>query len=237
MRIRIALVDDEKILRYRTAECLRGILPETDVEIREYEKAENLLMDIEEGNEFDVYFLDVEMPEMDGLELAGRIRRKDRQGYIVFLTSFEKYALQGYEVHAYAYVLKEKMQSTLPEILEKIRTEMRERWKKYYIIETASRFEKLAYEEILYIYKSDRNCIFVTEDGEHRERISLEEVYKRLDGQEFIYIDKGQITNIRNIVKIVKEMIYFPNGDKVAISRSNIKKVKLAVREYWRDRI
>lgn len=60
---------------------------------------------------------------------------------------------------------------------------------------------------------------------------------RKLDAPEFIYVDKGQLVNINSITKIVQDIIYFPDGRSIRISRANIKKVKLAVSAYWRERI
>lgn len=91
--------------------------------------------------------------------------------------------------------------------------------------------------EILHISKDEKNCIFVTKDGEYRERVSLGEVFQKLDDHEFTYIDKGQIVNITNIERIAQETVYMENNIKLSISRSNIKKVKNAVKKYWSRKI
>lgn len=237
MRCRIAIVDDEERMRERAREIVERILPRQECSVRCYGGGSALLADMEEGEEFDIFLLDIEMPEMDGLLLAQKIREKKRDGAFVFLTSYEKYAIRGYEIHAFAYVLKGEMEARLPEVLGQLREQMVRETARYYVIETANRFEKFRYEDILYIYKEDKNCLFVTECSVHRERIGLEDARRKLGAPEFVYIDKGQIVNIGNIAKIVKDTIYFPDGSHVIISRANIRKVKMAVSAYWRDRI
>lgn len=118
MRLRVALVDDNDILRMHIEELVRKNIPENQLELMAYTKGESLLFNIEEGK--DIYILDVEMPGINGIDLAKEIREKDKKCEIIFLTAYAKYALQGYETHAYSYILKDEMDTKLPKILRQI---------------------------------------------------------------------------------------------------------------------
>lgn len=235
MKLKVAIVDDNDILRKNAKDVVRKTIPEGHLELKTYTKGEGLLFDMEENT--DIYILDVEMPGINGIELAKELRKKDKGGEIIFLTAYAKYAVLGYETHAYSYILKDEMESKLPQILRQLYEKICSGRQKYYIIETNSRFEKIPMSEILYINKEEKNCIFVTRDGEYRERISLNEVFQKLSEEEFIYIDKGQIVNIPNIERIVQETVYMAEDIKLTISRANIKKVKNAVKKYWSGKI
>lgn len=230
MTLRIAIVDDDEIFRGKIETIIRENI-QSKLLLKSYSKPENLLDD--EESKFDIYILDVEMPEMNGVELSHHIRQKDKRGEIVFLTSYQKYAIQGYTARAYAYLLKEEMEGTLVPTLKKMEDSVKVRNQKNYVIETNNSLEKIVYDEIIYVYKETKNSIFVTESGEKRQRISLENVYKQLESEEFVYVDKGKIVNIQNVRRLMKDTLYMSNGDEVVISRSNIKKVKDAVKAYW----
>lgn len=231
MKLKVAIVDDNDTLRKNTEGLVRKTIPGVLLDLKTYTKGEGLLFELEE--DMDIYILDVEMPGINGIELAKEIRKRDKNGEIIFLTAYEKYAVLGYETHAYSYILKDKMESKFPEILRQVYEKICSERQAFYIIETNSRFEKILMSEILYISKEEKNCVFITENGEYRERISLGEVFKKLNEEEFIYIDKGQIVNLKNIDRIVQETICMGENIKLTISRSNIKKVKSAVRKYW----
>lgn len=64
------------------------------------------------------------------------------------------------------------------------------------MIETSSSLEKLIFDEIIYIYKDTKNCVFVTENGEKIQRVSLENVYQTISSDEFVYVDKGKICSV-----------------------------------------
>jgi len=63
--------------------------------------------------------------------------------------------------------------------------------------------------------------------------VSLENVYQTISSDEFVYVDKGKIANVHHVKKVIKDTLYMSNADEIVISRSNIKKVKAAVKMYW----
>ena len=230
MTLKIAIVDDDELFRQKIETIIRENI-HGKLFLKTYSRPENLL-DGEEAK-FDIYILDIEMPGMNGVELSYRIRQKDKRGEIIFLTSYQKYAIQGYTARAYAYLLKEETENKLLPVIEKVAEAIREKSRKVYVIETSSSLEKLVFDEIIYIYKDSKNCVFVTENGEKNQRISLENVYQTISSEEFIYVDKGKIVNIHHVKKVIKDTLYMSNADEIVISRSNIKKVKAAVKMYW----
>ena len=84
---------------------------------------------------------------------------------------------------------------------------------KSFIIETNSRYEKIPYHDIYYIYKEGKNTIFVTIHGKSRVRMTLQAVYEKLAQSEFIYVDRGYIVNIRYVKKFQNQELCLINGD------------------------
>ena len=230
MTLKIAIVDDDEMFRQKIETTIRDNM-QGKLFLKTYSRPYNLLED--DVTRFDIYILDIEMPGMNGVELSHRIRQRDKRGEIIFLTSFQKYAIQGYTARAYAYLMKEKMEEELMPVIKKLESSARERSQKIYMIETSSSLEKMIFDEIIYIYKDKKNCVFVTENGEKMQRVSLENVYQTINSDEFVYVDKGKIANIHHVKKVIKETLHMSNGDEIVISRSNIKKVKDAVKMYW----
>ena len=85
--------------------------------------------------------------------------------------------------------------------------------------------------------KDGKNCTLFTERSQHFDRKTLEQVRQVLSRVGFIAIDRGRIVNIEHIRKIEKNEVHMDNGEVLEISRSNIKKVKNMVTEYWRDNL
>ena len=105
---KIAIVDDSRAYIELITDVLtkESSCTEDHFEIDSFQKASSLLYELEDGNDYDIYFLDIEMPEMNGLELAREIREKNEDAYLIFITSHMEFAIDGYEVEANQYILK-----------------------------------------------------------------------------------------------------------------------------------
>ena len=158
---------------------------------------------------------------------------------IIFITSHSEYALQGFALNIRAdyYILKENIDFLLPRIMARVLRDYIVKPQRYYFIQTSIRFEKILYEDIIYIYKDKKNSVFVAKDGTHKERASLEQVLERLADEKFILIERGKIVNIEHIQKIQVNEVFMDNGERLEISRKNVTLVKGKVSAYWKDRM
>lgn len=170
---------------------------------------------------YDAYILDVEMPRLDGLELARRIREREEDADIIFLSSFAKYALPAYKVRAYDYIMKERYRAEIPAVLDRIRVEKQRRNQEdYYTIQTASMMERLPIDEIRYLTKEKKYVIFYGKEGQMaRERTTLEKVYEKLPHERFLYVNKGCIINMKHIIGLKNEIVTLDNKVEHVISR------------------
>lgn len=238
---RIAVIDDSKEL----TEIVKMIIKhqakasgvENEISVRTYTNPEALLEDVRAKKGFHIFILDVEMPEMTGIMLAEKIRAIQEDGYIVFLSSYPEYAVYGYEREAYQYILKEHMESRLPVVMEQLFERCIQEYTEYYCISNQQRMEKIKCRNIIYVKKEGKNCVLYTKDAEHFVRKTLEQVRRELEPTGFIYIDRGGLVNVEHIDKIEKSKVYMVDGAEMEISRSNIKRVKSLVAEYWRERL
>jgi len=114
--VKILTLDNERSALNILNRAIEEVAPES--EIRSFSKASEAVREISEnGYRPDAAFLDIEMPGMNGLELAGRIKQASPATWIIFVTGFSQYALDAYSVHASGYLLK-------PATPEKIRGEL-----------------------------------------------------------------------------------------------------------------
>lgn len=150
--IRIALCDDNKEdmlqLHQKIIEWYRENSKNQSVSITEYSDSVYLSSVIDAGDSHDVFFLDVEMPKVDGFQLADKIRNKLPAAIIVFLTSHSELAPDGYKFRALRYVSKLVLSQKLPEALEAVQKEF-SRWNpgiwSFHIIQTLCEFRITKY--------------------------------------------------------------------------------------------
>ena len=203
---RIAIVDDDRFMGQQVKERIEQNFESDLFQMECFTAASQLLSEMEE-EWFTVYILDIEMPGVNGLELAEQIRKRQEHAYIIFLTAYEKYALLGYEVRAYHYIIKENMTEKLVRTLQQICRELGTDIRGQYLVKSAGAFEKVALREIYYIYKEQKNSIFVTGRGEKTNRESLKEVRSKLPEEQFVVAERGYIVNLLHVSRMEKGML------------------------------
>ena len=149
---RIAFCDDDAALlhqmqdfleQYRT---LRGV----QLELTPYTKPMELLADIEAGVRFDVLFLDVLMPGINGINTAREIRRYDTAVQIIFVTSSSEFAVQSYVVGAYYYQLKPIWKDSFFRLTDAVLAECRKRTQHSLILRCKSGVTRITLDSLEY---------------------------------------------------------------------------------------
>lgn len=237
--VRICIVDNEQfyIDKIKNEVCKFYNNSQMKYEVKVYLNPEVFLIELKEGKMFDIYFLDIQMGGINGIELSENIRRLCKDAYIVFVTAFINYAAEGYKHGVYRYILKDKMGIELEETLSEIKEELCRQEEAYYLIQTKNRFERIKYSDIYYICKEGKNSVFVTKNGESSIRISLHILYQELNQDDFIMIDQSHIISIENIVTMIGSDIIIDNNTRFTVSRLYKQEVKEKINSYWEKRI
>lgn len=234
--VRIAICDDDKgavslhdgIVRQCLKACGIGF------EITNYTRSDNLLYDIkEDGFFYDLLLLDIEMPGISGMEISEKIKPHLPNVKIIFITSHIEYAIDAYELSIFRYVPKSDLETRLPVAIADAVKLIELETGREYTIQTTRRMEKIPYKDILYIIRDGKNASIVSSAGASTVRKSLQQVYNELNAKEFIFIDRGCIVNIIQIMKISDGMAVLKNGEQLPISRSHLQEVKRQINLFW----
>lgn len=234
--IKIAVVDDDPTIldmiskKVDSYGQIKGVKTVTAA----FSAAKFLLYELEDEQSFHIYLLDIEMPEMSGMELAAKIREYDRCSYIIFITSHLKYAVEGYELGIHRFIPKDNLAEKLTEALDSVLEELTIQKDKSFMIQTNNRIEIIEYRDIYYLYKDEKNTIFVTRSGRSRVRKPLEKVYQELNNEDFVYIDRGYVVNLFHVMKFEKGQLLIRNQELLPVSRGNKQKLKAEIYEFWR---
>ena len=165
---RIAFCDDDAALlhqmqdfleQYRT---LRGV----QLELAPYTKPMELLADIEAGVRFDVLFLDVLMPGINGINAAREIRQYDTAVQIIFVTSSSEFAVQSYVVGAYYYQLKPIWKDSFFRLTDAVLAECRKRTQHSLILRCKSGVTRITLDSLEYCEVQGRTLVFHLLDGQ-----------------------------------------------------------------------
>lgn len=234
--IKIAICDDEEKAVSLHEKMVKGCLQRQGIgcEITTYTQSRNLLYDITDDVFFyDLILLDIEMPGVSGMEIPKRIGEYLPNVRIIFVTSHTEYAIDAFELSIFRYVpksnLEEKLAAAVTDAARLIELEAGQE----YTIRTANRMEKIPYKDILYIQRDGKNASIVSNGGVSKVRKSLQQVFQELDTPEFLFIDRGCIVNIIQIMKISDSMAVLKNGECLPVSRSHLPEVKRQINQFW----
>lgn len=234
--IRIAICDDDKEAVSLHEDIVQESLQTCGIgyEISVYTNSDNLLYDItKDGFFYDLLLLDIEMPGMTGMEISEKAKTHLPNAKIIFVTSHIEYVIDAFELSIFRYVPKNDLQKRLVAAITDAAKLIELEAGQEYTIHTNSRMEKIPYKNIFYIQRDGKNVSIISSNGTSKVRKSLQQVYDELNSQEFIFIDRGFIVNIIQIMKISDGMAFLKNGEQLPISRSHLQEVKQQINRFW----
>ncbi len=217
MKYNIAIVEDEKAacdaLKEQIAEFSKRN-KDAEFEVTHYPSAVDFLG--KPFDKFDLIFLDIEMPGINGIEAAKKIRKKNEDIMIVFVTNMAQYALESYEVHAYDFILKPVNYDSFSIKFERCVNALAHKlMKKEIVLVYGTSKRKVDVGDITFIESSNHNVIVHFLDGEFRMRSTLASFEKQLRGCHFVYCNACYLVNL----KWVKEL----KGDIIIVGDSELR--------------
>ena len=227
MNVKICICDDSSEERASINALVREWSRQsgTDVSVSEFPTAEAFLFECEDLAP-DVVLLDIEMPGMNGVELAKRLREKNKLIQIAFITGFSEYIAEGYEVAALHYLLKpvspEKLFLTLDRALEK-----QERDGRKIVLETSMETVQLPMHEIRYS-EVIKNYITVYAEDSYTAKKTLKEIEQELD-ERFLRVGRSYIVNLHFISRVTRSEIFLRGGESIPLPRGAYETVNRAI--------
>lgn len=183
-----------------------------------------ILMDKEK---FDVVFLDINMPEISGLEIADELRKLDYDFDIVFITSHSEYALESYKVSAMQYIIKPIDEEKIAEVLKQVAKSIDQRREHNYLhgkltIKSKGMMYNICFDDLIYFEKQDHNIkAFSKNNKPLLFRMSLKVLYTKLPRNIFINCHQGFIINIYNVESYDNFNLKMINSVMVPVSRKH----------------
>ncbi|MCI8284708.1 MAG: response regulator transcription factor [Firmicutes bacterium] len=216
--MRIAVCDDDAVTRAYLIALIEK--QNIDCEIAEFDSAQGYLAD---GRGFDIIFLDIEMSEGKGtgVELARKIRANMRnQPIIIFVTGYDKYVYDAFDVEAFQYLLKpveeQKFAQVLQRAVKKIIAEKNAG--ETLMIRYANSKKAIPTGSIYYIESRNHKVILHLNDGELEYYAKIGELERQLQ-RSFFRIHKGYLINMFYIDSYTKTDVLLTSGDRLLISK------------------
>ncbi len=203
--LRIGLCDDNEKNRASLRLMLERILDDDQNEPTLYDFASGeLLLSFltKHPGEMDLLFLDIEMPGLGGMETAKRIRQRDVNLIIVFVTGYADYVFDGYEVNALDYLLKPVHMEKLNSVLNRALGVVNRQAPAMYTLKNSDGIYRVAKSDILYFISDKRQVSCVTARRAYPFYAKLDEVEREI-GKGFIRIHQRYLVNV-DAVKCVE---------------------------------
>jgi two-component system LytT family response regulator len=218
MMLRVVIADDEAPARRKLT---RFLTEHADIEI--VGEAANGIeaVDLIASTTPSVVFLDIHMPDLDGMGVVDVLARDPHPPAIVFVTAFDRYAVKAFELNALDYLLKPYDRSRFERTLERVRqaaespvplgerlaelvTSARneERYARRLLIPSDGRSFFLATREIARLEADGNNVLVHASRGVYGLRVTLESLEGRLDPEQFVRVHRSHIVNIDEIVEM-----------------------------------
>ena len=220
--IRIAICDDEANTRAYLSSLIRA--QSCPCEIVEYASASDCLADT---REIDLLFLDIELApsgdRLDGMALARTIRERatGTQPVIIFVTGYERYVFDAFDVGAFQYLLKpvdeEKFAQVFTRAVAQIGT-AREKPGPVLTLQSANASKTIPLDSICYIESSNHKVELHLKDGEFACYAKIGDLELELQDQ-FFRIHKGYLVNLSYVDGYSKSEVTLTNGERLLLSK------------------
>lgn len=191
--------------------------------------------------DFDILFLDVEMPNFSGIEIGQKIRSNNKKMFICFITNFSEYAIDSYSVHAFDYILKPINQEKINRFFDDLLAHfLKIKEKKYNKFHTDVGIINVPIDDVLYFeylersfnYKNRIVLMHLTNKRTYAIDKKISMIFSELDHSVFVVPHKSFIVNLDCIRIIKTDKIILNNGVEIPLSQKRRQYIKGQLSNY-----
>ena len=228
----IAVVDDEKNFSDALCRMIRRFAEKenTEVDITCFEDGIDIAEEFR--SRWDIIFLDIQMEHLDGLAAARRIRACDKDVVLIFVTTMAQYAINGYEVDAFDYILKPLSYPQFElRMLKAVREVEKKKAHSSIYLKKYSDVVKVSTDDILYIEVAGHTLRYVTAGETYEKRATIGDAEKELTGLPFARCSLSFLVNLKRIDRVSGDTVIL-GQHQLPISRNRRKEFLQAFSDY-----
>lgn len=217
--LKMGLCDDEIEVFFILEQYIAEYAKQNDIscELVYFSSGRELLSQEEKTKDLDILFLDIEMPEIDGIAAAFQLQKREISFRIIMLTAKTERFKDAFKIGAFRFVSKPIEQQELFEAVNAVRNRMLGRTE--LCVYRAGKSHTILQKDICYILAERAATTIYTKKYEFRSEMPLKEWETLLDSRLFCRCHKAYIVNLAAILAINKEVIHLNTGEKILISR------------------
>ena len=231
----IAICEDEKVvLEFESSLVSQWAAGSgCPLQLDTYISAEQFLFESEDKAPYDVLIFDIQMKNINGMELAKKLRARGSDAVIIFITGIPDYAIEGYEVGAVRYILKPVKAEVLNGLLDSVWAERRKKAEDYFVLGQGTDVEKICFEKIVYIEARGHYVFLKAKDFEREWKAGFSETAASFDGRGFFCLRRGLLVNLCHVEKITRTDCVLDNGEVLPVARGVYKELNEAFIRFY----
>lgn len=232
--IRIAIVEDEAsasapLHKFLDEYCQKNNLA---AEVKVFDNPVTFLEAFKAN--FDILFLDIVMPDMDGIRLAHKIRESDGQIPIIFVTNMKQFAIQGYEVEALDFIVKPVAYYDFEIAFRRALRKLESLGEEFVYIPVKGGAKRIPVSDIRYIETAQHKLIWHLSDGQVEAAGNLKDIEQSLYAYGLRRCNHCYLVNMRYVTQVLENSILLgPDEEELQISRSKKKTFLSELSKYW----
>lgn len=226
--IRVAICDNEKMMVARMEEMVmaasakRKIKAYTDT----FDSTGSLMEYIKKGNDYDIIYLDIVMPEMDGVEFARKLREENSDVMLIYVSEYVEYAVRLFDVDTFRFIKKPVDQAEFEMIFNQACDRIVSK-SGFFTYTYNKNIHKIRLQSILYFESKGRIIHIVTTRGREEFYGKLDDVEERVRNEkiQFLRIHKSYLVSLEHVEKICYDKVHLKNEEVLRISEERQKMI------------
>ena len=230
----LILCDDDNIFLDKLEIRIRGLCQKHGiaVEMERYDSSKKMLEGLKDLDTVPVFLIDIDMPEVNGFEVASFLKKWNRECCIGFVSNKDELVFQAFAYHPFFFIRKTHLDEELePQLLE-LQKKMGVKVPKIEL-QTGRQTVEVALDTIWFVESEKNYLLFYREKDERgdavRARMKIAEAEKELEPHGFVRTHKGYLVNMNYVYRLRENEILLLNGKHVPVSRSYLNQVRMKI--------
>jgi len=240
MGINVVCCDDIPIQRELLTDLIQDYSEERHkkIDVVQCSSGEELLKEVDNNGSFDIYLLDLIMPDMTGMEVARRLRERGDNNCIIFITATLDYLLESYDVHSFFYLTKPVVYSKFAGVLTDAISHIENNNIQHITVSSLTGAHRVDVSQITHVALENRSLVYHLDSGDDVVTKKIrggfrDEVEVLLENHPFIMGGSSMVINLEQVMKVGTDMIVFKNLETIYPPKRSFGEIKAQLDEYW----
>ena len=229
--LRVAVVEHDPASAEKMSEYIRQYARSNAMEIffQLFERGDQFLWKYD--NNYDLIFMGMDLPGIDGMETAKRLRKRDADVVLIFVTELARQAIRGYEVDALDFLMKPLNYYAFSLKMDKGIRRLQQRSTDVIMLKTTTGIHRLEVRQIYYLETSNRLLLYHTSSGTYSVRSTMQSAQQELEKYHFEKCNQCYLVNLQHVTDVQDDTVTVA-GEVLEMSRRSKKSFLSALVAY-----